>query len=139
MDLYCDCSFDIKKGIAGFGIVLIDGQKRREFSNWTRCRTVNAGELFAIYQAGILAEQVGIVHTDSQTAIQYINNDVKDKPRTREQYLNHLECKYWACKIRKLGVKVEKVKAHKRDFNNEHLNNNLADVLSRMGRSKFYR
>ena len=57
-------SFDEKRKIAGIGITIIDGQKQRTFSNWTKCRTNNAGELFAIYVSGILAEQRGVVYSD---------------------------------------------------------------------------
>lgn len=138
MKVYCDSSFDEKRKIAGIGITIIDGQKQRTFSNWTRCRTNNAGELFAIYVSGILAEQRGVVYSDSQTAIDYIQGNIKDKPRTREQYINHLECKYWACKIRKLGVQVEKIKAHQHKFQTHSMGNSMADLLAKTGRSKFY-
>ena len=138
MRIYTDASFDIKGHIAGIGIVIKDGLKERTHSNWVKARTVNSAELIAIYIGGILSEQRGNVYTDSQTAISYIKNDIKEKPRNKEQYLNHLECKYWACKIRKLGVDVEKIKAHERTFQTHSIGNRMADLMANNGRAKFY-
>ena len=138
MKVYTDASFDIKKQIAGIGIVIKDGLKERTHSNWVKARTINAVELIAIYVGGIFLDKSGDVYTDSQTAIGYIKNDIKDKPRNREQYLNHLECKYWACKIRKLGINVEKIKAHERTFQTHSIGNRMADLMAMSGRAKFY-
>lgn len=79
---YTDASFDEKRGIAGIGVVIKDGLKERVFSVWTKARAVNDAELFAIHLASILTEGKGIIYTDSQTAISYINGEIKDKPRT---------------------------------------------------------
>lgn len=138
MRIYTDASFDIKKQIAGIGIVIKDGLKERTHSNWVKARTINAAELIAIYVGGIFLDKAGDIYTDSQTAISYIKKEIQDKPRNREQYLNHLECKYWACKIRKLGVSVQKIKAHERTFQTHSIGNRMADLMANNGRAKFY-
>ncbi len=61
MKAYCDSSFDEKKGIAGIGIVIENGTKRRLVSNWIKARSNNEAELFAIYLAGILTENNGVI------------------------------------------------------------------------------
>jgi len=138
MKVYCDSSFDEKTKIAGIGITIIDGQKRRTFSNWIKARTNNEGELFAIYLASILSEGKGIIYTDSQVAMLYVNNVIKDKPRTKEQFLNHKYCEYWAYKIRKQGVSLEKIKAHQHVFQIHPMGNRMADLLANEGRAKYY-
>lgn len=130
---YTDANID-KNGIAGIGIVIIENDKRKEYALFTKCRTINAAEIFAIHLAGILTHGQALVYTDSQTALSYIKGEIKDKPRTREQYLNHLECKYWAYQIkRNPGVVVEKVKAHTNRRNEHAGNNKLADTLAMLG------
>lgn len=135
---WVDSSFDDKRGIVGLGIVIQDGNKRRTYSNWVRARSNNAGELIAIHVGSILTEGKGIIYTDSQNAINYINKQIKDKPRTQSQYLNHKECEYWACQIRRRGIKVEKIKAHQHNFQTHSIGNRLSDLLSKEGRGKFY-
>lgn len=130
---YTDANID-KNGIAGIGIVIIENDKRKEYALFTKCRTINAAEIFAIHLAGILTHGQALVYTDSQTALSYIQEEIKDKPRTRVQYLNHLECKYWAYQIRRNpGVVVEKVKAHTNRRNEHAGNNKLADTLAMLG------
>lgn len=138
MQIYCDASFDEKNNIAGIGISIIDGQKRRTFSNWIKVRTINEAELFAIYLAGILSEGKGNIYTDSQVAISYIENNIKEKNRTKEQFLNHKYCEYWAYKIRKKGIHPEKIKAHQKVFQLHPMGNRMADLLANEGRAKFY-
>ncbi|MBQ9731866.1 MAG: hypothetical protein IJV97_02110 [Alphaproteobacteria bacterium] len=138
MQVYCDSSFDEKRQIAGIGITIIDGQKRRTFSNWIKARTNNEGELFAIYLASILSEGKGIIYTDSQVAMSYVDNGIKDKPRTKEQFINHKCCEYWAYKIRKQNVILEKIKAHQKVFQLHPMGNRMADLLANEGRAKFY-
>ena len=138
MKAYCDSSFDEKKGIAGIGIVIENGTKRRLISNWIKARSNNEAELYAIYLAGILTENNGIIYTDSQTAIEYITHDIKEKPRTKEQYLRHKHCEYWALKIRKQNVQIEKIKAHQKVFQTHSLGNRFADLAANEGRAKFY-
>ena len=135
---YTDASFDEKRGIAGIGVVIKDGLKERVFSVWTKARAVNDAELFAIHLASILTEGKGVIYTDSQTAISYINGEIKDKPRTREQYLNHKQCEFWAYQIRRRGVAVEKIKAHQHNMQVHSLGNRMADLLAQTGRGKFY-
>lgn len=132
---FTDANID-KKGIAGIGIVIIENGKRKEYALYTKCRTINAAELFAVNLASILTHGQAVIYTDSQTALSYINKEIKDKPRTREQYLNHLECKYWAYQVRKNPVKVLKVKAHTNRRNELAANNKLADTLAMLGALK---
>lgn len=138
MKAYCDASFDDKKGIAGIGVVIENGSKRRVVSNWIKARSNNEAELFAIHLASILTEGKGEIYTDSQTAISYINGEIKDKPRTREQYIRHKFCEFWAYQIRKCGITVEKIKAHQHKFQTHSMGNRMADLLANEGRAKFY-
>lgn len=138
MKIWTDCSFDEKKKIAGIGIVTFDGEKRRVYSNYIPARSSNEGELFAIYIGAILSGGKGTVYTDSQNAISYINREIRDKERTQSQWINHKHCEFWACKIRKLGVKVEKIKAHQHNFQTHSIGNRLADLIAKEGRAKFY-
>ena len=138
MKAYCDSSFSEKDGVAGIGVTVIDGQKRRVYSNWIRARTNNEAELFAIHLASIIAGADAEIYTDSQTAISYIENNVGDKPRTREQYLNHKHCEFWAAQIRRRGVKAIKIKAHEKKFEVHSIGNRLADLLANEGRAKYY-
>lgn len=131
IEAYVDSSW--RDGIAGFGVFIKDGVKERIFSNWIKTDNNNYGELWAIYQAAIFcACHDAVIYTDSQTAIAYLNNDVKDKKRTPEQYIRHQQMKVLAYKINRLGVRVEYVKGHEK---NEY-NNNLADFLARKGLDK---
>lgn len=138
MKAYCDSSFDQKHKIAGIGVIIVEGEKRRSFSNYIKARSNNVGELYAIHLASILTEGKGVIYTDSQNAISYINREIKDKPRTKEQYMNHKQCEYWAAQIRRRGIKVEKIKAHQRKFQTHPIGNRLADLLAKEGRAKFY-
>lgn len=139
MKIWTDASFDQKKRVAGWGIVIKDGTKERSFSNWIPSDNVNIAEIFAIYTACILAGgKKCTIYTDSQTAISYINNQVRDdKPRTREQYINHNKMKFWAYKIRKFNINIQWTKGHKRTFNMDSIYNNIADLNSRAGFSKY--
>ena len=138
MKAFCDSSFDEKKGVAGIGIVVCDGQKRKVYSNWIVASSNNEAELFAIHLASILTEGKGIIYSDSQTAISYINNEIKDKPRTREQYIRHKMCEYWAYQIRQRGITVEKIKAHTSYFQTHLIGNRFPDLAANEGRAKFY-
>ena len=140
MKIYTDASFDDKKGIAGMGIVVCKGQNRITISNWGNFKSINEAELFAIYQGCILSggKPCEII-TDSQIALQYIERGVKDKPRTKEQYIRHKHCEFWAYKIRKFkNCTFTKEKAHTNKFQTRSVGNSLADLLSREGRAKFY-
>lgn len=136
---YTDASFDKDNGVAGIGIVIIDGENRRDYAVFVPCRTANAGELFAIHLASVLTHGQATIYTDSQTAYQYVVNGVSEKKRTREQYLNHLECKYWAYQIkRSKGLSVVKVKGYRRHYDKDLANNMVADSLAFLGRSKYF-
>ncbi len=135
---YCDSSFDEKLGIAGVGIIIDDGNKRRLVSNWISARSNNEAELFAIYLASILTEGQGVIYTDSQTAISYIETDIKDKPRNKEQFIRHKYCEYWAFKLRRRGVHPQKIKAHQHVFQTHSMGNRFADLAANEGRAKYY-
>ena len=136
--IYTDASFDEKNKIAGIGILIKEGMKERVYSLWTPARTVNEAELFAIYIADILGENSGTIYTDSQTAISYINREIKEKLRTKEQYLNHKYCEFWAYKLRQRNVKPQKIKAHEHKFQVHSIGNRRADLLAQEGRAKYY-
>ena len=136
IEAYTDATIS-PKGIAGIGIVIIENGKRKEYALFTKCRTINGAELHAIHLANILTHGQAKIYTDSLTSILYINNQIKDKPRTREQYLNHLECKYWAYQIRKSHIEVCKVNAHTGNHNEQAGNNKLADTLAMLGSLKY--
>ena len=135
---YCDSSFDDKLGIAGIGIIVENGAKRKIVSSWVKARSNNEAELFAIYLASILTESKGIIYTDSQTAISYIRGEIKDKPRTKEQFVRHKYCEYWAYKIKIRGTNPEKIKAHQHVFQTHSIGNRFADLAANEGRAKFY-
>ena len=138
MKAYCDSSFDEKRKIAGIGIVIENGQKRKITSTWIKAQSNNEAELFAIHLASILTEGKGEIYTDSQTAISYIKGEIKDKPRTKEQYLRHKHCEYWAYQIRKRGILPQKIKAHQKYHQTHSIGNRMADLLANEGRAKFY-
>lgn len=135
---YTDASFDEQRKVAGIGIVIRDGLKERVYSLWTKARTVNEAELYAIHMGSILTGGQGIIYTDSQTAISYIKGCIKDKPRTREQYINHMHCEFWAQQIRRRGIHVEKIKAHQKNYQTHSIGNRMADLLAMAGRGKYY-
>lgn len=139
MDIFVDSSFDDKKGIAGIGLYIKNGVKERCISNWIPTDNNNFAEMFGIYIASILMNgKQGTIYTDSQTALAYINNQVGDKPRTQEQYIRHQKMRVLAYKIRRLGCNIQKTKAHDRKYQKEAVGNNIADLLAKNGRAKFY-
>lgn len=140
MEIFCDCSFDSKNKVAGIGLLIKDGVKQKTISNWIQAPDNNFGEIWAVYQAAILmGGRDGVIYTDSQTALAYIQNKVKDKPRTREQYENHQRMRLMGYKIRKLKANVEWTRGHVGNFQQKSVDNALADCLAKQGRSKFYR
>ena len=137
--VFTDASYDDKRGVCGIGIVIQDGVKQRTISNWVYATNVHYGEMFAIYMAAVLCNgKDATIYTDSAVAIAYLNNEVKERPRTTQQYYKHQEMRVLAYKINKLDAKVDKVKAHCNNFKQAALSNSLADILSKMGRSKYY-
>lgn len=139
MKTYSDASFDEKRGIAGIGAVVYDDYGKKHTHNcYIPVRTINEAELYAIYFASIFNENKGVVYSDSQTAISYIKGEIKDKPRTKEQYLNHMHCLYWAVKIRKRGIKVEKIKGHQNVFQLHFIGNRSADLEAQEARARCY-
>ena len=138
MEIFCDCSYDNKNKIAGIGLLIKDGVKQKTVSNWIQAPDNNFGEIWAVYQAAILmGGREGTIYTDSQNALLYIQDKVKDKPRTREQYENHQRMRLMGYKIRKLGANVEWVRSHDKQLKYESLSNNIADLLAKMGVNKY--
>ena len=139
MEIFCDCSYDSKNKIAGIGLLVKEGARQNAISHWIKAPDNNYGEIWAVYQAAILmGGRDGTIYTDSQTALLYVQDKVKDKPRTREQYENHQRMRLMGYKIRKLKAKVEWTKGHVPNFKQKSVNNALADCLAKQGRSKFY-
>lgn len=139
MEIYTDASFDEKRGVAGIGLLIRKGAKQTNISNWIPAPDNNYAELWAIYMASILMSgRDGVIYTDSQTALSYIKNEIKEKPRTKEQYERHQRMRLLAYKVRKLNPKVEKVKGHESKYQEKPLSNNMADLLAKFGRSKYY-
>ena len=140
MEIYTDASFDEKRGVAGIGLLIRKGAKQTNISNWIPAPDNNYAELWAIYMASILMSgRDGVIYTDSQTALSYIKNEIKEKPRTKEQYERHQRMRLLAYKVRALNPKVEKVKGHESKYQEKPLSNNMADLLAKFGRSKYYR
>jgi ribonuclease HI len=139
IEAFTDSSYDAKRNIAGIGIVFNKGIKERSISNFVKASSNNYGEMFAIYVAAIILHgKDATIYTDSQTALQYIDDNIKDKPRTHQQYIEHMHMKMMAYKIRRLGVSVAKVKAHSSAYKDKNIHNNMADLLAKYGRSKAY-
>jgi ribonuclease HI len=143
--IYTDSSYDDKKRIAGIGCVIIRGSERHIFSNNFKASTNNEGELFAIWFAlNLCPNEKVTLYTDSLSAINLIENpNPKDKTLTPEQRENRARCRYWAYKIRQQiknldSFEVEHIKAHTGKFQQHYINNQLADLLAREGRAKFY-
>lgn len=140
MEIFCDSSYDNDNKIAGIGLLIKDGVKQKTISNWIPAPDNNFGEIWAVYMAAILmGGKDGTIYTDSQIALLYFQNKVKDKPRTKEQYIKHQRMRLMGYKIRKLGVNVEWTKGHVSNFKPKSVDNALADALAKQGRSKFYR
>lgn len=140
MEIFCDSSYDNNNKIAGIGLLIKDGVKQKTISNWIPAPDNNFGEIWAVYMAAILmGGKDGTIYTDSQTALLYFQDKVKEKPRTKEQYINHQRMRLMGYKIRKLGVNVEWTKGHVSNFKPKSVDNALADALAKQGRSKFYR
>lgn len=140
MRIFTDASYDSNQGIAGIGILVCKGERRDLISNWCKAKSINEAELKTIELACILSGgEPCDVFTDSQTALQYIQNGVKDKPRTREQYIRHKHCEFVACKIKTFkNVNFSKIKGHQHNYQRLSMGNRIADVLASEGRSKYY-
>jgi len=138
MKIYCDASFDEKRGLAGLGLVICKGSKQQIISNYIPAPDNNYAELWAIYLASILSHGKATIYTDSQTALQYIQGEVKEKPRTAEQLTRHRRMQLLAYKVRRLGATVCKIKGHEKKFQTHLINNNLSDMAAKQGRAKFY-
>lgn len=136
--VYCDSSYDDKRKVAGLGIVIQKGLKQRIISNWLHCPSNNYGELFSIYLGVILTHGKGIIYTDSETALLYLQGKIKEKPRTKEQYYVHQMMKVLAYKINLLKPDVRKVKAHTGFLKHLDIGNAMSDLCAKQGKCKYY-
>lgn len=139
MKIFVDASLDEKRGVAGIGLFVKRGASSRAISNWYKTDDVNEAELWGIYQASILGHGKDCtIYTDSMTALAYVNREVKDKPRTVEQYFRHKKMEWLACQIRRLKPKVEWVRGHCKYYQELPIGNNVADMMAKNGRAKYY-
>lgn len=140
MRIFTDSSFDETKGICGIGLYIEpDNSKPFTLSHYIKSDDNNYGEMHAVYIASILGHGKDCtIYTDSQCAISYIKNQVKEKPRSKEQYERHQRLRLIGYKIRKLNPKVEWCKGHHKVFQHIAIGNQIADSLSKLGRAKFY-
>lgn len=141
MKIFTDSSLDEQKGVAGIGLYIMRGAQNETVSHWIKTDDNNFAELWAIYQASILAYGKDcIIYTDSQTALQYINgNENIEKLRTREQYIRHKQMQLLAYKVRRLKPHVEWTKGHLKYYQENAIGNQIADNLSKQGRAKYYK
>ena len=140
MKIYTDASYDEHNKTAGIGIIKCRGTKEVPISNHGRFSSVNEAELFAIYIGCVWAGgEECTIYTDSQTALSYIKGEIKEKPRTKNQYIRHMHCKFWAYKIQHFNnCKFEKVKAHTSQFRGHEFINKMADLKAKEGLGKYY-
>ena len=149
MKIYTDASFDQKRKVAGWGIVVQDGMKERTYSNWFPVENINLAEMFAIHTACVLSGgRQCTIYTDSMTALSYIKGErgreYEKKKRaiwTREQYLNHKKMRVLAYQIKRLNpnISFEWIKAHRNVFQRESIANNMADLLAKRGIADYIR
>lgn len=141
MKIFTDSSLDEKKGIAGIGLYIMRGAQNETISHWIRTDDNNFAELWAIYQASILAHGKDCtIYTDSMTALQYINGyENIEKIRTQEQYIRHKQMQLLAYKVRRLNPHIEWTKGHLKYYQEHAIGNQIADNLSKQGRAKYYK
>lgn len=139
MEIFVDASLDEKKGIAGIGIYVVNGALNITISHYYKTDSVNEAELWGIYIASILGHGKDcIIYTDSRTALAYVNQEVKEKPRTHEQYIRHKKMEYLAYQTRRLKPCVRWVKGHQKYFQELYIGNQISDILAKQGRAKYY-
>lgn len=139
MKIFVDASLDERKGIAGVGIYVMRGASNRTISQWYRTNNVNEAELWGIYQAAILGHGKDCtIYTDSKTALAYVNKEVKDKPRDFEQFKRHKRMELLAYKVQRLNPRIEWIRGHCKYYQELPIGNQISDMLSKQGRSKYY-
>lgn len=132
MEIFCDCSYNEKKKVAGIGLLIKEDGEEIRLSNWIPAEDNNFGEMWAVYQAAIImGGRKGTIYTDSQTALSFIRGKKKMKPMTHRQYLNYQRLRLLGYKIRRLHPNVKWVKGH-----SSCRENNVADILARAGAEK---
>lgn len=143
--IYTDSSYNEANQVAGIGCVAIEGEKRRIFSTYHKLSSNNEGELFAIWYALLIYPNKPVkVYTDSQTAISYINGNVReDKPLTLKQRENRARLRILAYKINQLrknnpSFQIEHIKAHTNRYQVHYIQNQIADLLAKEGIAKFF-
>lgn len=76
IEIFCDSSFDNKRHVAGWGVVVKNGEKQRTYSGWLPVDNNNIGEIFAIHTACVLlGGEKGTIYTYSMTALSYIKGE----------------------------------------------------------------
>lgn len=135
--IFTDSSFDEVQQVCGLGIYIEDGVMNQTISTFIHTDNNNYGEMYAIYIASILGHgKDATIYTDSQLAVAYINNQVKEKPRSPQAYERHQRLRLLGYKIRQLKPNVVWIKGHKKTLDKLQVGNQLADILARQGRSK---
>ena len=140
MDIFCDSSFSEQEKRAGIGILIKKGERQENISTSIPCDNNNIGELYAIYLSAILAGgEKCVIHSDSQVALDFINNSVKSKTRkdfdTQQKWINYNQMRVLAYKTRRLcdNITFTKIKAHRKDNKKDFIANNIADLLAKNG------
>lgn len=143
MEIFCDSSFSEQKKRAGIGILIKKGERQENISTSIPCDNNNIAELYAIYISSILAGgEKCVIHSDSQVALDFIHNLVKNKTRrdfdSQQKWINYNQMKVLAYKARMVSPNITfaKVKAHRKENKQEFVANNIADLMSKLGNSR---
>lgn len=136
IDIYTDGACSGNPGPGGWGVLIIDGEKRTELSGGDAETTNNRMELTAAIEALIATKDAGPVklHTDSQ----YVKNGINDwirnwkrngwKTASRKPVKNKDLWEALDAEIDDRAIEWRWVKGHAGDAGNER-----ADELARMG------
>lgn len=139
MKIFTDSSFDENKNVCGIGMYIENNGVNTTISNFIYTNDNNYGEMYAIYLAALLGHGKNCtIYTDSLTAVDYIEDHIKEKPRTNEAFERHQRLKLMAYKIRQLKPDIRWVKGHKKCYQQICIGNQLADILAKQGRAKLY-
>lgn len=138
MKIFVNTSLDKENEIAGIGIYVIDEKNNTQtISQYYKTNNIDEAELWSIYQASILGHgKESTIYTNSEKALKYIQNEIKDIPETKEQYIQAKKLKYLSYQIKKLNSKVEYI--HKSKNPNELVMGNIiSNYLTEKGKDKY--
>lgn len=139
MKIFTDSSYDEKRKVCGIGIYIEKDCENTTISNFITTDDNNYGEMFAIYLAAIIGHGKNCtIYTDSLTAVDYIEDKIKEKPRDEEAYIRHQRLRLLAYKIRRLKPDIKWIKGHQKHYQQLCIGNQLADLLAKQGRAKLY-